>query len=151
MKYLSGERVRITSRARFTSVTSRLFADGRNRDLSFSLASVGYERIDIGPRGKAQHPFERYSLSYTSLCTLPPLCRTPVRYPFATPICQTQGWRENSYSTSLTARFQPNDRCVIKQDPNISDFRSYINWFNSFDINSLKTQRPTFYNTTRFG
>lgn len=53
IKYLSAGRIKITSRARFTSVASRLFADGRNRDLSFSLASAGCNRVDIGPPRKS--------------------------------------------------------------------------------------------------
>lgn len=41
------------SREIYESSSSRLFADGRNRDLSFSLASAGCDRVDIGSPRKS--------------------------------------------------------------------------------------------------
>lgn len=78
IKYFSGGRIKITSRARFTSVASRLFADDCNRDLSFSLASAGCNRVDIGPPRKSPAStrvlFGLYIPLYSS---------TTLLYPFA--------------------------------------------------------------------
>lgn len=98
VKYLSGGRIRITSRARFTSVASRLFTDGRNRDLSFSLASAGCNRVDIGPPRKSPAS-TRVLFGLLHLAVLFHHFVIPLCHPYATLIYQTRGWRrENSHS-----------------------------------------------------